>query len=106
MLGYCPNCNKQIFKMTKGKLERPLGNYRSVKLIMEDNSSLTAPICMDCEKNLSIPSVESFVRKLFVYSQPLKETEKEYLDKYNHVVKIIKQGPLSVADKERNQIWR
>jgi len=114
MIGFCPNCGKQIFKMKKDKACKPLGNYRSISFQLEDGRSLKSPMCMDCHDDFSLDKLDAFLAKLVIYleeSCPPKwpeEKKAEYAKNYtkHKILGFKKEGVLKHKEIEGGQIWK
>jgi hypothetical protein len=110
MLGYCPVCEKQIFEIKNGKLGRPLGNYRSLKLQLKDSRNMVVPICMVCHESFKL--TDDFLVKLFKYLKDTAPAEWDevkrisYAKRYTslEIVGFKKQGCLSQKDLKEGQV--
>jgi|SRR5882724_11277038 len=115
MTGYCILCKMQIFKFSGKALDRPMGNYRSIKCEFEDGGLVTIPVCMDCHDAMTddhIPEIQEKVMKHIRESIPegFSSSAVEYSALAilkRKIVKIYqKEGCLKQEDIEKGEIWQ
>lgn len=100
-LGYCVNCDKQIFEIKNKRLRRPLGNYRSLKFKLQSGQNMIVPVCSDChELDFNSEKMKKmFVDKLFNYlksTMPNDWTE----DKKNSFLKMCNMSEIKGCEKQ------
>lgn len=109
MMGYCANCHTKIFRFKEGRIERPLGNYRSIKFSMGDGGSVEAPFCIDCHDMMTDDKIMEFQDKLVQYVRE-SGMRKDLIDRIVSSINLTgikrKMGCLSKLDQEEGIIWQ
>jgi len=115
MLGKCFNCNKDIFKFVRGNIVRPLGNYRSAMVNLDNGNSFEIPLCLNCFNVFCFSNADIYIERLKKYILELSPDDwndiekQELINLFNaNVIGIKKIGALKSEDIKNGKakVWK